>query len=150
MEECWQKHGWTDLNDGSSSWFSSDWRPDRIILRSSLYECPGNVAQVLGTRKTGLQVHGPDGIVETPSDHFALSATIHLKAGMPLPTPVAAAPPLANARTPHPPAVPAAKRVWSLQNTREAVSGDSPLVFSCTNASGSLAGLDCMNVTAVV
>merc|ERR1712061_222075 len=75
-----EQFGWCDLSDGSSTWFKCDWRPDRMLLRSSRYVCADGVARVVGCTKSGLQVQGPNGIVETPSDHFALLATLCLDA----------------------------------------------------------------------
>lgn len=75
-----EAHGWTDLNDGSTTWFSQEqyagWRPDRIMVRSSHYECcsPGGVAQVCADSAWGGHELGSDGVVMTPSDHYALLA----------------------------------------------------------------------------
>lgn len=139
MKECWERLSWRDLNDGSSSWFSNSWRPDRMLLFSSRYVCDGNAAQVVGRRKSGLKVKGSDGVVETPSDHFALLATLRLDASAqplaPMVAAIAAAPLATAARS---------IREWSLQKTAEAVHPDLPLLVI------SLPGIDCQNVTAVV
>lgn len=72
MAAIWEVAGWTDLNDGASTWFQNKWRPDRVIVSSSSYRAVGGCAQVVGNAPSGVQVLGPDGLVTTPSDHFAL------------------------------------------------------------------------------
>jgi len=146
MKRCWQRFGWTDLNDNSSTWFSHHWRPDRILLRSAIYACEGDVAEVIGKRETGLQVKGSGGIVKTPSDHFALAATLRLRASA-LP---AAAHPATQPAQVAAGVVGSSLRTWSLENSMEAVTADSPLVFNSVNANGNVQGVNWMNVTEVV
>lgn len=89
---------------------------------------------------------GNDGIVETPSDHFALAATLRLQTGALLPVQSK----LRSASAVEGFAAPASPRRWSLQNCMEAVAPDSRLVFNSANANGNLQAVDWMNVTDVV
>jgi len=65
----WEGCGWSDIDPGGSSWFEGNWRPDHTILRSRAYTGTG---LILGDGHYGGQAKGHDGIVRTPSDHFAV------------------------------------------------------------------------------
>ena len=125
LAAAWRSAGWTDLNDGATTWFAktrhAGWRPDRILIQSQTYACSskGSVAEVHGTRPSGVRVPGSGGeVVQTPSDHFALWAVLSRTGGAPKPKPCNA------------PATPAQEsHKWSLQKSRIAVALDSPLIL---------------------
>merc|ERR1712032_398222 len=58
-------------------------RPDRIIMQTPHYDCVGGCAEVLGKRPSGVAVSDRDGDVRTPSDHFALKATLERRPDAP-------------------------------------------------------------------
>jgi endonuclease/exonuclease/phosphatase family metal-dependent hydrolase len=125
LRESW---GWSDLSGSEPTWFAGGWHPDRIFLRSPAYEgsSRGN-SQLFGRTPSGISIAAHDSHVFTPSDHFALLATIVRTAphGATFSQPLASSTEAVDMSLP----LQISQPRWSVRKTQEAVGSDSPSIL---------------------
>jgi len=145
MVRVWDAAGFNDSSGGETSWFGWDWRPDRIIARTSDYAAVGK-AQVGGASPSGVVVTGQDGDVATPSDHFSLTLRFNRKPGAPVHQVMPAEQlqqdlenDLERISSNHSDE----SQFWAVEQTQLAVAADSELIYrGCNNVTDAVAQLN--------